>query len=87
MIPTKLTAQGHEVFSNYAAGTAFDPIDLTIDAATDCGSATAVGPATTNAQVANGTSGNAWWFGGGAVVLLGIAAAVLAVRSRRSVPE
>lgn len=84
-VPTALTSQGHDVFSNYEAGTALDPLDLTIEPSTDCAAASVTEASdTTKAQVADDDSSNAaWWFGGGAVAIALLAGAYVAGTRRR----
>lgn len=82
-IPSTLTTQGAAVFSNYAAGTAFDPVSLEFEAA-ECAPADASVAADAKPAAAGGQSQVPPWLGwaGSSIVgsLIGSAAVLFAGR-------
>jgi hypothetical protein len=87
-VPTQLTEQGHGVFDDYAAGEAFDPVDLVVNASADCAGATAPVVETTDvveATTGGDTGGGATWPWILVAALVVLAAAGGIVVGRRSV--
>ncbi|KQP78780.1 hypothetical protein ASF37_09730 [Aeromicrobium sp. Leaf289] len=88
--PAVLTEQGHGVFGTYEAGTAFDPIDLTVTTAADCagtaGEASVAPADTTEAAGLAGTTSDsgvpAWWVAVAAALALVVGFGMASLRRR-----